>query len=259
MWWEILIVGSLWFNLMAFGWFCLLVWMIEEERGTVGSFLILAGLGVIQLFSDFNVVAWLWHNPMWVAIGAVGYFVIGAIWGTTKWTLFSRDKREKYDEEKEEWLRPDSLRNTAQRLRKRSTSERNGIVTPERKAQLVRWADACTAAAAQGGGELTDALKPAWTNSRDQGSYHYEAGERDVMPTVIPHPKDHKARILRWMGHWPWSLFWTLLNDPIRRIAKMLYKRMSIILVSIGQRSFAGTENDFVVEPTEENVETTDE
>jgi hypothetical protein len=140
------------------------------------------------------------------------------------------------------------LKRTATNLRSRAT--KSGV-SDNRKAQILRWADACDAAAAQGGGTLTDALKPAWTNERAETRRRWEEEETDVMPVEIPHPKNHKARIMRWMGHWPWSLFWTLLNDPIRRICKVLYKRMTIILVSIGQRQFAGVEDDFVIEEDE--------
>lgn len=252
--WEVLIIGSFWWWLITAGWFCFLVFLIEEEKGTVGSFFVLLGLAAVQLFSDFNLCGWMWANPMWVGIGTVGYFVIGAMWGCLKWTLFARDQRERYDEAKEYWLEPDSLKRTATNLRVRANrqgSSPGGGVSDTRKAQLIRWADALDAAAAQGGGTLTDALKPAWTNERADGMRRYQENETDVMPVEVPHPKNHKARIMRWIGHWPWSAFWTVLNDPIRRICKMLYKRMTIILVSIGQRQFAGVEDDFVIEEDE--------
>lgn len=249
--WEVLLIGSFWWWLLSFGWFCILIFLIEEERGTLGTFTILLGLAVVQLFSDFNIVKWMWENPLWVGAGAISYFVIGAVWGTIKWTLFSKDKREKYDESKEYWLEPENLKRTATNLRSRASKKG---VSDTRKAQIERWANALDAAAAQGGGVLTDALKPAWTNERADARRRWEEEETDVMPVEIPHPKDNKARIMRWMGHWPWSMFWTMLNDPIRRIAKMVYKRMTVILVSIGQRSFAGVEDDFVIEDNEDDV-----
>jgi len=253
MWWDILVIGGLWFNLISIAWFCLLVFLIENDYGTVGGFAIFVGVAIVQLFSNFNIVGWMWANPWLILLATGGYFVIGACWGIFKWTLFARDKREKYDEEKAEWLTVDALKRTAKDLRRRVNNESHEF-SPERKTQLMRWAAACDAAAAQGGGVLIDELKPAWTNSRSMSErYHYEDDEQDVMPTVIPHPKDHTARITRWMGYWPWSLFWTILNDPIRRICKWMYKRISVVLVSIGARSFDGTEDDFVVE-----TETTD-
>ena len=244
--WEVLLVGSLWWWVVSLGFFCFLIYLIEEEKGTGCTFTILLALGVVQCFSDFNIAAWMWANPMWVGIGAVGYFAIGAMWGVVKWTLYSKDQREKYDEAKESWLEPENLKRTATELHRQARNRSD--ITSKRKEQMNRWADALNAAAAQGGGTLTDALKPAWTNERAERKQNWNDHRTNVMPLEIPHPKNNKARIMRWMGHWPWSMFWTILNDPIRRISKMVYKRMTIILVSIGQRQFAGVEDDFVIE-----------
>lgn len=34
---------------------------------------------------------------------------------------------------------------------------------------------------------------------------------------------DYKARVIGWMMYWPWSAFWTMIDDPIRRICNRLY------------------------------------
>lgn len=245
--WEVLIIGSFWWWILAVVWFCFLIFLIEEERGTFGTFVVLLGLTAVQLFSDFNLVGWIWKNPLWIGVGAVGYVVIGSIWATVKWTFFAKDQREKYEEEKERWLQPENLRDHASTLRSRS---RAGEIEQSKAEQLKRWADALETAAANGGGELTNALKPAWTNYRVVGARYWNNPkvDEDYIPTEVPHPKNHKASIMRWGGHWPWSMFWALLNDPIRWVGKQIYKRMSILLVAIGQREFAGVEDDFMIE-----------
>tara|TARA_Y100000034_G_scaffold103692_1_gene129575 strand:- start:45057 stop:45845 length:789 start_codon:yes stop_codon:yes gene_type:complete len=253
--WEVLIIGSFWFWIITLGWFCLLVYLIEEERGTVGTVFVILGIAGLQCFSDFNIVGWLWKNPLYVGIGVVGYVVIGALWGLLKFRLFASDKREKYDEAKEHWLESHSLKQTARDLRTRAGRQE---IADARRVQLNRWASACEAAANAGGGTLTDALKPAWTQYRADRRRHWEENETDQMPVEIPHPKDHKARIMRWIGHWPWSMFWTILNDPLRRIGKAIYKRMTVILVAIGQKAFQGVEDDFVIEENNTGNDPTD-
>ena len=247
--WEVLIIGSAWWWLTSFAAFCFLVYLIEEERGTFATFTMIAVAATVQLFSDFNLVKWAWENPLYVGAGILGYIVVGCIWSVTKWRFFSHNLREKYDEAKEYWLEPDNLKRTATNLRSRA---RKNDVADNRKTQLTRWADALEAAAAQGGGTLTDALKPAWTQERADNSRHWDSGDTDVMPIEIPHPKNHKARIMRWGGHWPWSMFWTLLNDPLRWIGKWIYKKMTVILVGIGMNAFKGVEDDFVIETDED-------
>ncbi len=38
-----------------------------------------------------------------------------------------------------------------------------------------------------------------------------------------PRLRDHKGQIITWMAYWPWSVFWTLLNDPIRWAFEEIY------------------------------------
>jgi hypothetical protein len=244
---EFLIIGSFWWWLLSFATLCFLVFLIEEEKGAVATFALLLGVGIVQLFSDFDLVGWMWENPLSMGVGFISYFVVGAFWGTIKFRFFVCDKREQYDEAKEAWLEPDNLRNHAQQLQVRVDRD----VSDDRQAQLQRWADALENAAVMGGRELTDALKPAWTDYLAHTKQKFQQDETNMMPVEIPHPKDHKARIMRWMGHWPWSMLWTLINDPFRRICKMLYKRMTVILVDIAQEAFAGVEDDFVIEENE--------
>jgi len=246
--WEVLIIGSFWFYALAFGLFVFLVCLTESEKGTWGAITLICTAGIIQLFSDFSVFGWLWDNPLWACVYFGGYFVVGAIWATIKWTLFSRNLREKYDEAKEEWLEPERLKSYAQRLKQWANKENNNTY----RERYTRWATALENAATENAGELTDTLKPAWTHYRaNPNAYRYDhiaGNQENEKPIEIPHPKHHKSKIYRWIGHWPWSLFWTFLNDPIRKICKAIYKRMSIIFVSIAQKAFKGIEDDFVVE-----------
>jgi hypothetical protein len=49
--------------------------------------------------------------------------------------------------------------------------------------------------------------------------YHEKEHKRPM-----PKAKDNKSEIVGWMVYWPWSAFWTILNDPIRRFYKMLVR-----------------------------------
>jgi hypothetical protein len=60
------------------------------------------------------------------------------------------------------------------------------------------------------------------------------------------HPKvsKHKERIYHWIVFWPWSLLWTLINDPVKRLAEELYNGIKAFLQKISDRTWAGTEED---------------
>lgn len=46
---------------------------------------------------------------------------------------------------------------------------------------------------------------------------------------LTPQIKDYKGKLIGWIMFWVTSLVWTLLNDPIRRIANWIYLKMSSI------------------------------
>lgn len=54
-----------------------------------------------------------------------------------------------------------------------------------------------------------------------------------------------KEKILRWMSFWPWSLIWTLINDPVKKAFRAIYQRIQGLLQSIADSAFEGTEGDF--------------
>jgi len=62
---------------------------------------------------------------------------------------------------------------------------------------------------------------------------------------IRPQVGQHKARIYLWMGYWPWSMLWTLINDPVRRIFTEIYAQIRATLQRISDHIWAGTEDDF--------------
>jgi len=61
-----------------------------------------------------------------------------------------------------------------------------------------------------------------------------------------PDPKHEKSRILRWMTYWPWSMAWTLVNDPVREVFNYMYKRLEMIYQKIVDRAFGDTDGDLL-------------
>lgn len=76
---------------------------------------------------------------------------------------------------------------------------------------------------------------------RENLHYTYRYGSDLIIP---PDPSQHTSRILTWIGHWPFSLLWTLINDPVRRMVKAIYQRLKNVYRAIGKRAFAGVEDE---------------
>jgi hypothetical protein len=62
---------------------------------------------------------------------------------------------------------------------------------------------------------------------------------RSASSPVTPQIGDNKARITSWIVWWPWSALWTILNDPIRRIAEFIYNRLQSTYQAVANRVFA--------------------
>ena len=71
---------------------------------------------------------------------------------------------------------------------------------------------------------------------RDHLQYH-ECG--------VPQVGEEKSRIMTWMAYWPWSMVWTIVNDPIRKIFRHIFKSIQEFLQRISDRVFRDVIKDF--------------
>jgi hypothetical protein len=58
-----------------------------------------------------------------------------------------------------------------------------------------------------------------------------------------PYASDYSSRIISWMGGWPFSMAWTIINDPVKRFFKYLFRRLKHFYDGISERSFRGVED----------------
>jgi len=58
-------------------------------------------------------------------------------------------------------------------------------------------------------------------------------------------PAGKTEAIIAWIAYWPISLFWTLLDDPIRRFGAFIYRRFTGIYDSIYARVHGNFRDDF--------------
>lgn len=55
-------------------------------------------------------------------------------------------------------------------------------------------------------------------------------------------PAYNKDRIMTWLMYWPFSLVWTILDQPIVRFYKWVYRKVSGVYEYIGRKAYGGTE-----------------
>lgn len=59
---------------------------------------------------------------------------------------------------------------------------------------------------------------------------------------VPPSAQDHKSQIVSWIGYWPVSLIWTLLDDFLTKVFKEIYNVLSGVFQRIANSQFKDIE-----------------
>lgn len=74
-----------------------------------------------------------------------------------------------------------------------------------------------------------------------QSSYnHDDSGSLEKRPFA----KHHKNKISVWIAYWPWSAFWTLLRDPLKRISQFLFDCFHDLYETMSRRIYKDVAND---------------
>lgn len=84
---------------------------------------------------------------------------------------------------------------------------------------------------------IPDHLKEEWVK------YIEDDWKRKEM-CQTPLVRDHKSKIMRWIGYWPISAVTWAFNDMIRRFVKIIYNYIHDWLQSIANRVFATIKKD---------------
>lgn len=233
------VVGTMWFWLLVFCWFCAMVYAIEKDRGMwwptatlilMTAVLLLFGTGVTDLLH------WMRQNPLWTGIYVVGYFIIGAVYTGMpygKWYWFVHDVLDCNRERKAVWLsrweeRYNELQATMattaiaapESWQKNGAAQHSSTKYEALKAEYAAWAGC--------GGRMTTELLPYWREFEKSQQFVDTFGQS--WPITKPLLRAHKSRITSWIVYWPPVLFWSLLNDPLRRIGRCLYNIMQGIM-----------------------------
>lgn len=75
---------------------------------------------------------------------------------------------------------------------------------------------------------------------KDAAEYVYSYHDRKK--SIPPDPSEHASTLVMWMGHWPFSLLWTIINDPVRRILNGMANQLRGVYRAIANQAFAGIE-----------------
>lgn len=191
---EILVFGTLWFWLAIAS--IILGCLLAIEAENLGGAISVIVVGLISFFFFGGLKSaflWIIANPGLPIACFVGYFIIGAIWSIAKWFLFVSNINSEYIELKKEWLLDHNIDIT-----------KSLVIPLDLKEKWEAF------------------LRKEKMYSR---IYDFVFGNFRV--------KDFKSLITMWIGLWPVSALWTIIDDPIRKLIVRIYNSISRIYESI--------------------------
>lgn len=80
----------------------------------------------------------------------------------------------------------------------------------------------------------TDDMKRHFSSNLAVGTKYYS----NIVHLRKPQAHDNKARIVAWIGFWPFSFVGTLLNDPVRRLCEFAFNRLRGTYQRLSNRIF---------------------
>lgn len=197
------VMGGFWFWVTTVAWFAIVLACAENEQ----NFWAAVTVGLFAWgFMSFNQVNINWSLVPWFI---VGYFAAGGVWSFVKWLSFLHQRADEYV-----------------RLKMKFAQDYAGALPPITEDTNMKEALA--------GAEYAT----AW--NRWKGSLRSQRFITSSNPKVIPSAKDKTETIITWILWWPTSMLWTLLNDPLVRLARWMVRRLSSWYDGLAAKIFAG-------------------
>lgn len=203
---EALVFGTFWFWAISAAFFFLILAFSENDRN---FFAFVSFAGFVALMSgagNFKFGEILSHPVkllMWLAI----YFAVGTIWSIIKWFSKLHQKHDQYLEFKEKFI----------------TNHPELALRPNEPIPDSRWEMFARQLAASG-------------YCANPNTY---AGEAPARENVKPHWRAWRGRLTGWILWWPTSAFWTILSDPMVRLANWIRDRFRRVYSAIADRTFS--------------------
>lgn len=198
-----LIFGNLWFSLISAVWLILLIYLVEKDHSCFSGLSILLYFLFLNFIVKKDIIGYVIHNPIKIMFFLIGYIVIGFIWSCLKWWLFVNKKVIEYKHIRYEWL--------TERIEKMAT-KLNSIPDELKKITIET--------------EVPEYLLKDWAVA-------YKIDKPDIYL--------YKHKISHWIAYWPFSMFWSIIEDFIGKVMRIIVMKMRFIYESITNSAFKNT------------------
>jgi len=179
---------------------------VEYEKPVLSTISVVGFFVLLAYLGDFSLWAFVVHHPTWSLIGLAAYVFFGVCWSYCKWHFFVVSMAQRYNENFRERVELIKQYENEKREKRESGSE--------------------------------------WITMRklDSLSNKIHCCESEMSLNRKPEAKKFKRRIMIWMVHWPWSCIWTIINDPIKKLFKYIFRKLQAFYQRIADKAYCSTE-----------------
>lgn len=209
-----LIITGVWVWIWAAVCFVLVLAFAENEKNFFAFLTVAIFMGIMY---HSGIVVTLFNDPVALIGYFAAYFVVGGVWSFVKWFSFINKKADDFGELKLEFIK---------RCNKRGKNE----IAEDEKLEV----DTKTKLPTHYIPTFNKFLRERYFIVGWQHDY-----DEDTLDSVIPSAQNHKEKIVTWILWWPTSAFWTILNDPLVKLANWMYDRFQGLYKKIANRAFA--------------------
>jgi hypothetical protein len=201
---------------------------IDDDKTSGWGWTTIFSAGLVWLVGnhynvDFGAIL---TNPTGIAIAAGSYLVVGILWSFAKWYFKLSNVREAYLELKQQYIA--------------KNKPVNFLTVPKSKDEVKSKEDAVerdTLIEANG-----DFFRLVKSHMRNYDHFHdseLQASPNKIVKVIQPLSMQHKSSITQWIMFWPVSFVWTIINDPVRKIANYIFSRIKGTFQKMSDSMFA--------------------
>lgn len=218
---DLLLIGSLGFFIFLAIEMIIILACLEYENH-IGSFAsVLIFLGILCYAGNGHaILSAVIENPLLIVLAIISYVILGVLVAIGKWWLHVHDTLERRRERKAKFFESDLP---------------SILASLERDAKYPRGADQQII-----NQSIEDVKHDLSAKVMNHEYVLLKWAEVETPSIAKPDVAKNKQRIIGWIAYWPPVLIWSLLNDPIRRLANYSYRMVKGFMGSIADSVWAG-------------------
>jgi len=201
---------------------------IDDDKTSGWGWTTIFSVGLVWLVGnhynvDFGAIL---TNPTGIAMAAGGYIVTGILWSFAKWYFKLSNVRDAYLELKQKFIADFKPVNFLGKPG--SKDDVKSKEEAQARDELIET-----------NGKFFRVVKGHLRNYTHPSESELQSNPNSIVKVIQPLAMQHKSSITQWIMFWPVSFVWTIINDPVRKIANYIFSRIKGTFQKMSDSMFA--------------------